>query len=168
MGKVIDLVPFLKKSEISTELTPIMAKAINFEEHKNQVIYKERRSVKRTILSEVFSGMAILPEKGLVKIQLYDFSGQGLAFELEAVFGQFQIGEEVALRIYLNQKNYFPISVIIKHVQHDSQAGVFRHGAEFIKTAASDVALQSFAQFIEAMGYNLKTDSGDLLLSKNL
>jgi hypothetical protein len=170
MAKVIDIVPRLKTVNTNnTEQTPLDPKMLNFDELKSKfqpIILKERRQVERTILSDLISGMVVLPEKGLFKVSLFDISTDGLAFTLEKNMGSFQAGEEIALRVYLNRKTYFPLHVKVKHATYDAQEDVVRHGVEYIKTGDNDVALQHFVNFIISMNEGLKIDDGDLVASK--
>lgn len=168
MSKVIDLMPRLKsvRSDIDSNLVTKTEDVVSFEEKKEVLLFQERRQVKRTILSEFVSAMVVLPERGLLKVSLYDISEDGISFEMEPQYGQFQIDEEVSMRVYLNHKSYFPISVIIKHVVIDEKDGVVRHGAEFLKGISADAALQYFVKFIESVSRGLKKDEGDLMVPK--
>ena len=139
---------------------------LKFEDFKTKfqpTIVKERRQVERTILSDLISGMVVLPEKGLFKVSLYDISGDGLGFTMEPNMGSFQVGEEIALRVYLNHKTYFPLHVKIKHATFDSGEETIRHGVEYMKGTASDVALQHFVNFIISLNEGLKIDDGDFI-----
>lgn len=167
MSKVIDLMPRLKSVRsdvISTESNNV--DVVSFEEKKEVLLFQERRQVKRTILSEFVSAMVVLPEQGLLKVSLYDISEDGVAFEMEPQYGEFRIGEEVSMRVYLNHKIYFPVSIVIKHTAIDDKDGVVRHGAEFLKGATTDAALQYFVKFIESVSRGLKKDEGDLMVPK--
>jgi hypothetical protein len=174
MSKVIDLVPHLKTIaktvannamvDFSVEQKPTV---LDFESEKKKLLFQERRQVKRTILSEFMSAMVVLPEKGLLKVALYDISEEGISFEIENAQGQFKVGEEILMRVYLNQKTYFPIQVSVKHATQDATTGLIRHGTEFLKGAASDVALQHFVKFVESASQDLQKDNGDLMVSRN-
>lgn len=170
MSKVIDLMPRLKSAHNGT-LNEIITsepknEVVNLEEKREVLLFQERRQVKRTILSEFVSSMVVLPEKGLLKVSIYDISEEGISFEMEPQYGEFKIDEEVSMRVYLNQKSYFPISVVIKHTQKDETDGLIRHGAEFLKVASTDAALQYFVRFIESVSRGLKKDEGDLMVPK--
>ena len=173
MSKVIDLVPHLKTvAKMVTQDSLVdfdvqqKPRVLDFESEKKKILFQERRQVKRTILSEFMSAMVVLPEKGLLKVALYDISEEGISFEIETQQGQFKVGEEVLMRVYLNQKTYFPIQVSIKHATPDLKSGVIRHGTEFLKGAASDVALQHFVKFVESASQDLQKDTGDLMVTR--
>lgn len=142
------------------------AEIVNFTESKQKILFHERRQVKRTILSELISSMVVIPEKGLLKVTIHDISEEGVSFDLEDSQGKFKVGEEVSLRVYLNQKTYFPIQVTVKHVTPDPEEGVVRHGAIYLKNESNHVALQHFIKFIESADFNLKNDSGDLMINR--
>ncbi len=164
MSKVIDLIPFLKTiNEQSMINSAINAEVIDFAKSKQQILFNERRQVKRTILSEFMSSMVVIPEKGLMKVIIHDISDEGLSFDVEKENGQFVIDEEISLRVYLNQKAYFPVQVIVKHTTVIEDENVIRHGAEFYKEASQNVALQHFIKFVESASIGLKNDSGDLI-----
>lgn len=138
----------------------------DFDSEKKKILFQERRQVKRTILSEFMSAMIVLPELGLFKVGLFDISEEGISFETEEVSGQFKIGEQILMRVYLNQKTYFPIQVEVKHVTPDSKSGVIRHGTVFQKGFVNDVALRHFVKFVEAASEGLKKDDGDLMVTR--
>lgn len=73
------------------------------------------------------SAMVVLPEKGLLKVALFDISEEGISFELENQGGQFKVGDQILMRVYLNQKTYFPIQVAVKHATVDATSGTVRH-----------------------------------------
>lgn len=182
MSNVIDLKPRLKTIAAHNELNhesvtqqeklpeigsnPTEAELVDFESEKKRLLFQERRTVKRTILSEVMSAMVVLPEKGLLKVDLYDISEDGISFEIESEAGQFKVGEEILMRVYFNHKTYFPIQVSIKHVTPDQPNGVTRHGTEFQKSNPNDVALQHFVKFVELAGSGLRKDNGDLMVNR--
>jgi len=169
MSKVIDIIPHLKKSVKKTEsdfAVRTEEKIFNFDSEKKKILFQERRQVKRTILSEFMSAMIVLPEVGLMKVELFDISEEGISFETEEKSGQFKVGELILMRVYLNQKTYFPVQVKIKHTTPDLSSGVIRHGTEFEKNASNDVALRHFVKFVEAASAGLKKDDGDLMVHR--
>lgn len=178
MGKVIDLTSRLKTGTPSQTSFAVKAEhgfstepheVLNYAEQKQKILFHERRQVKRTILNEFVSAMVVIPEKGLLKVAIYDISEEGISFDMEAEQGRFKIDEEISLRVYLNQKTYFPLTIQVKHVTHEPLEGVIRHGANFLRNQtkdASDAALQYFIRFIEAGSAGLKNDDGDLMAPK--
>jgi PilZ domain len=167
MSKVIDLVPRLKTVAKNDGMdNQPQTDIVSFEEQKQVLLFKERRQVKRTILTEFMSAMVVLPEKGLLKVSLFDISEDGLSFNTEIEAGRFKVGEEISMRVYLNQKTYFPIQVTVKYANEDITEGVVKHGAEYMKGVESDVALQHFVRFIESVSSGLKKDNGDLMVTR--
>jgi hypothetical protein len=177
MSKLIDLVPHLKtvannsnlnfNTELSNEkLAESSEKVFDFDAERKRMLFQERRNVKRTILSEFMSAMIVLPERGLLKVGLFDISEEGISFEIEQGSGEFKVGEQLLMRVYLNQKTYFPIQVSVKHVTEDLKSNVVRHGTEFVSGALNDVALQHFIKFIEMASATLKKDDGDLMVTR--
>lgn len=165
MGKVIDLTSRLK----SLAPTPKVKEAgnlVNYDEQKQKMLIHEKRQIKRTILTEFVSAMVVVPDKGLLKVAIYDISEQGVSFDVEFDQGSFKVDEEVSMRVYLNQKTYFPITVQVKHITEENIEGVTRHGAVFLRQAATDAALQYFVKFIEEVSQGLKKDNGDLMVPK--
>ncbi|MES2801475.1 MAG: PilZ domain-containing protein [Bdellovibrionota bacterium] len=168
MAKVIDITSRLKSVNTTSTLVggSNEQNLLNMQELKGKfqpILLKERRQVERTILSDLISGMLVLPEKGLYKVGMYDISGDGLSFSIEKHMGSFAVGEEVALRVYLNSKTYFPLHVKIKHATFDKEEEVVRHGVEYMKGSASDVALQHFVNFIISLNEGLQIDEGDMV-----
>lgn len=138
---------------------------LNITEARQEILSRDRRNVKRTILTEFVGAFSVLPEKGLMKVSLYDISDNGLAFDLPLEGGGFAHGEEVAMRVYLNHSTYFPFTVTVSNVRAIEDEGVVRHGATFVKGSMNDVALHHFVRFIENVSASLKKDSGDVLVS---
>lgn len=168
MSKVLDLTGRLGKEKV-TKAQKAQGKAeapiIDMTEKRNEIITQERRQVKRTILSEFIGAMALVPRKGLLKVMLHDISENGMAFDIESEAGHFAIGEEVAMRVYLNQQTYFPFVVTIQNIRAMSDEPVFRHGANFVKGSINDEALHHFVKFIETVSAALQRDQGDVMVS---
>ena len=78
-------------------------------ERRKEIISEERRQVKRTILTEFVGACAIVPGRGLIKLLYMIFPDSGIAMDVDFEVGQFKVGEEVAIRVYLNQKHIFPL-----------------------------------------------------------
>lgn len=167
MGNIIDITGKLKKvqtedSSVKQNLEPM----INISELRNEVLKQERRTVKRTILTEFIAVHLVLPDRGLVKVMVHDINENGLSFDLESQFGSFNEGEEVAMRVYLNHMTYFPFVVQVKRSASVQEEDLVRHGAEFIKGTINDEALHHFVKFIETVSASLKQDRGDILVTK--
>lgn len=178
MGKLLDLSSRLKKNKnihekIAEKILPSMMvsknskapKVVDMTEAREAIINKERRLVKRTILSEFIGAFVVLPEKGLYRVTIYDISDQGVAFDIDAGSGKYQPGEEVAMRVYLNHKTYFSFIIKITNARLFAEENVIRHGANFTKGTINDVALHHFVKFIETVSASLKTDDGDIQVS---
>lgn len=165
MGKVIDLTSRLKTLAVVTP-SKESANVVDYAQQKLKMLTFERRQIKRTILTEFVSAMVVVPEKGLLKVSIYDISEQGISFDTEFEQGCFKTDEEVSLRVYLNQKTYFPISVQVKHIVDEKTEGVIRHGSIFLRQPATDAALQYFIKFIEEVSQGLQKDNGDLMVPK--
>ena len=166
MGKVLDLTSRLKhENNTANKEKSAASPVIDMTEARQQILNRDRREVKRTILTEFIGAFVVLPDRGLLKCALYDVSENGLAFDLEMFDGGFQDGEEVAMRVYLNHTTYFPFTVNVTHVRTIQDEGVNRHGANFVKGSVNDVALHHFIKFIENVSASLKTDNGDVQVS---
>lgn len=133
---------------------------------RQQMLVEERREVRRTILTEFVGATVVVPEVGLMKVALYDISDEGLAFDMDFNEGQFSMGEEVAMRVYLNQHTYFPFVVKVQNVREEVEEGVYRHGTHFVKGTINTQALFHFTQFIETVSASLVRDNGDVMVSK--
>ena len=106
------------KTDTTVEIIPLKKTEDKKISSFKPILLKERRQVDRTILSELVSGCLVLPNIGLIKVELHDISEEGVSFELDQSFGAFKVGDEVALRVYLNKKVYFPLLLTIKHITH--------------------------------------------------
>jgi hypothetical protein len=141
------------------------AGVVDMTERRNQIIGDERRKVRRTILTEFIGAFLVVPERGLQKVALYDISDNGIAFDTEFAQGELKVGEEVAMRVYMNHQTYFPFIVKVSNARSIDEEGVFRHGASFVKGTVNDVALHHFVKFIETISASLQTDHGDVMVS---
>lgn len=166
MGKILDITSRLKVRNPSEGFkTETAADVLEFTEARQEILNRDRREVKRTILTEFVGAFVVLPEKGLLKAALYDISENGMAFDLELVEGGFNSGDEVAMRVYLNHSTYFPFTIRVTNCRIFDEDGITRHGANFVKGTVNDVALHHFIKFIEHVSASLKTDNGDILVS---
>ncbi len=169
MKNVLDLTQRLKnqknvrkaKGTSVSETAPV----VDMTEKRQEILSQERRQVRRTILSEFIGAFVVLPEKGLVKVNMYDISEDGMAFDVDSDAGHFALNEEVAMRVYLNQQTYFPFVVTVQNLRKVGDEGVFRHGANFVKGSINDEALFHFVKFIETVSASLKSDRGDIMVS---
>jgi hypothetical protein len=141
------------------------APVLDMTEKRNEIIQQERRKVRRTLLTEFISAFVLVPRKGLLKVTLTDISADGAAIDVDVDSGHFQVGEEVAMRVYLNHQTYFPFVVKIQNVRGRPEDGVFRHGVHFVKGSVNDEALLHFVRFIETVSASLQTDQGDIQVS---
>jgi hypothetical protein len=132
---------------------------------RQEMIQDERRSVRRTILTEFIGVHAVVPGYGLQKCALHDISVKGVAFDLTQKQGKFAAGEEVAMRVYLNHKTFFPFVVKVRSSRFIEEEGVYRHGASVVDGTVNQEALEHFIQFIETVSAHLKTDHGDVIVS---
>jgi hypothetical protein len=162
LGQIIDITKRLKsRNSKEKSKTSKPAEVVNMVEAREAILNSERRVVKRTLLTEFVGAFVVVPEKGLLKVALYDISQNGIAFNTEGPTAYFFDGQEVAMRVYLNYKTYFPFVVKMRNMRFLSKEGVTRVGADFV-AGANDVALQHFVKFIENVSTTLKTDSGDI------
>lgn len=132
---------------------------------RQEMLSRDRREVKRTILTEFVGAFVVLPERGLMRVALYDISENGVSFDLELTDGRFKTGEEIAMRVYLNHSTYFPFTINISNSRIIEDENAIRHGANFVRGTVNDVALHHFVKFIESVSAVLKTDEGDIQVS---
>lgn len=166
-NNVIDLTKRRRAKDTSAEegQKGVEAPIVDMTERRNEQIRQERRQVKRTILTEFIGAFAVVPQKGLMKVALYDISENGLAFDVETETGKFGKGEELAMRVYLNQYTYFPFLVKVRNVRAEAEDDCYRHGADFVKGSVNDEALTHFVKFIETVSASLEQDNGDVMVS---
>lgn len=171
-SNVIDLKPYLKSGRkgklLKISNTGEPAHVIDMAQKKEEILSQERREKKRTILTEFVGAFLVVPNNGLnlgglQKVDLYDISANGLAFDSETKIGQLKAGDEIAMRIYLSQKSYFPFVVKIANNRYIKDEESFRYGCEFMKSTANKEALAHFVKFIETVAIDMKVDTGDLL-----
>lgn len=141
------------------------ASIVDISEKRQEIIQDERRSVRRTILTEFIGVHTVVPGYGLQKCSLHDISVKGLSFDLGERQGHFKPGEEVAMRVYLNHKTYFGFVVEIRSSRFVKEEGVHRHGASVQDGSINQGALEHFIRFIESVSASLKTDHGDVVVS---
>ncbi len=165
-GNVIDITKRLKSQgktkKINSENNGLVTDITDL---RQKALAEDRRIVKRTILTEFIGTHVVLPGLGLKKVSLYDISTHGVSFDLEPKLGNFKVGEEIAMRIYLNQDSYFPFNLKVSNNRFDPEENVHRHGANFIKGSVNEEALFHFVKFLETVSTSLKKDDGDILVS---
>ena len=167
MGDVIDLTGRLKKeSQSETLAVEGTAVVLDISEVRQKMISEDRRIVKRTILTEFISVHAVVPNRGVMRVALYDINEMGLAFDLPTEMGRYGAGETVELRIYLNHATYFTFEAKVAHVTEIADEGIFRHGCEFAVETSNRLALNYFVRFLETVTTSLRRDHGDVLVSK--
>lgn len=164
-SNVIDLKSRRRSLEPAGEANLEAAPVVDMTERRNEMLTNERRKVRRTILTEFIGAHIIVPERGLQKVAVYDISEDGIAFDIDLGAGRLQVGEEINMRVYLNQQTYFPFNVKVANVRGIPEEGVARHGCRFAKGMVNDVALHHFVKFIESVSASLKTDHGDVMVS---
>lgn len=142
------------------------AQVFDITDQRQEIITEERRKAKRTILSEFIGAYAVIPQMGLVEIELYDISVDGLSFDLSTSHGHFRDGEEIALRLYLTKDSYLPFSVKVRYVREINDERTNRHGTEFVRSEYNEEAIQLFVQFMEKASTTLCHDNGDIVVRK--
>lgn len=170
MGKVLDITSRLNPSKNRVKSKgskggPV-APVFDMVGPRQAILNDERRDLRRTILTEFVGAFTVVPERGLLRVSLYDISEDGLSFEVENNQGHFDRDEPIAMRIYLNHKTYFEFVVKVKWYEMHDEIGMVRHGASFVRNTVNDVALSHFVKFIEAVSVNLQADEGDLQISR--
>lgn len=165
-GKVLTF-PSIKKGSDSKEpaSTAGSTEVVDISEKRQEMINEERRSVRRTILTEFIGVHTVVPGYGLQKCSLHDISVKGIAFDLDKKQGHFSSGEEVAMRVYLNHKTYFGFFVTIRSSRFVQEEDVYRHGASVVEGSTNQKALEYFIKFIESVSASLRTDHGDVIVS---
>lgn len=138
---------------------------VDITEMRQEMIKEERREVRRTILTGFIGAFVVVPNQGLLRVDIYDISEDGVAFDMEMENGQFEKGEEVAMRVYMNQHVYFPFIVTIQNGRTLASMDCVRHGASFVKGTVNDEALYHFVKFIETVSASLERDNGDVMVS---
>jgi hypothetical protein len=165
MGNVIDIRSRLKSQNADQAQHGQDATIVDITEIRTEVLDEDRRKVRRTILTEFIAVHTVVPGMGLMKVALFNINESGLAFDIDYKQGHFQVGEEVAMRVYLNHQTFFPFIVKVKHITNIQDEQVHRHGCEFVGGTINDVALHHFVKFLEHVSASLKHDKGDVLVS---
>ncbi len=166
MKNVIDMMA-RRRSQIRSGIQKISDEApvVDMVERRNAILLEERRTAKRTILSEFIGAFVVIPELGLQKVTIYDISDDGLSFDMAAEHGQFEANQEIALRVYLTQTTYFPIVVQTTHIRYIDDLNLYRHGSTFVKELVQVDALHHFVKFVECVCSSLAHDDGDIQIN---
>lgn len=141
------------------------ASLLDMTARRQEIINQERREVRRTILTGFIGAFVVVPQRGLIKTDIYDISADGISFDLEATVGHFKKNEEVAMRIYMNHNTYFSFTVQVQNYRAILDEAVGRHGGKFVRGTVNDEALNHFVKFIETVSLSLEKDSGDVMVS---
>ncbi len=169
MNKLNNVIDLKSRRPVSARHEAVVgndtAPVVDMTERRNQIIGEERRQVRRTILTEFVGAYIVVPERGLQKVALYDISDNGLGFDLDLAEGALRVGEEIAMRVYLNHQTYFGFIARVSNERQIDEEGVHRHGVSFVKGTVNDEALHHFVKFIETVSASLQTDHGDVMVS---
>jgi len=163
---VIELKGFLNSKNKTETSSMESAPVQSISKIRKDMINEERRQVKRTLLTEFVGASMVIPGSGLVKVILNDISVAGVSFDVPLKYGKLEVGDQVAVRVYLNHTTYFPLMVTVTNCRFDKEDGVHRHGAEFLEGTVNEIAIQHFIKFMETVSTSLKADAGDILLTK--
>lgn len=166
MGKLIDITKRIKKPDSNMISSSQVSEVVDIGPLRTEKIQQDRREVRRTILTEFISLHAVVPGQGLLKVSLYDINERGLSFDMEERRGSYNLGDKVELRVYLNYKTYFPISMKVARVANVESEGVIRHGCEFVSESLNQEALRHFVGFLETVTAAFRRDHGDILVTK--
>lgn len=150
---------------VSTAEGATVAPVLDMTERRQEMLTTERRKVRRTILSEFIGAFIVIPGRGLQRVSIYDISEDGIAFDLEQELGALAVGEEVAMRVYLNNQTYFPFVAKVANSRLVPEECVSRHGCGLVKDTVNEEALYHFVRFIETVSASLRTDAGDVMVS---
>lgn len=164
-NNVIDISSRRKGKSSKKVIGQRSAAVVDMTERRQEMLKEERRTARRTILTEFVGAFIVVPQRGLCEVALYDISDSGMSFDLEAERGQLKDGEEIAMRIYMNQHTYFPFTLKVSNIRQILDEGVTRHGGEFVKGMVNETALHHFVKFIESVSSSLKRDTGDIQVS---
>jgi hypothetical protein len=156
---------FQKSDKTVKPANNLKAPVVDMTERRQEIINQERREVRRTILTGFIGAFVVVPNKGLLRVDIYDISENGIAFDLDRAIGHFKRGEEVAMRVYMNQNTYFPFIATVQNVRVLDGDSSTRHGLNFVKGTVNDEALYHFVKFIETVSASLEKDSGDVMVS---
>ena len=138
---------------------------IDFKKEKSYHVAQERRRARRTVLSRFIGTYLVIPERGLGKVDFYDISQEGLAFDALIDYGQFKEGERVHLRVYLSKDQYFSFDIEIRHVRLNPENACYRYGAIFANHAEKKDILLHFVRFVEEFSQHMQRDYGDKIIS---
>lgn len=127
---------------------------------------EDKRKIKRVVLNEFISAHVHIPGRGLLRVILKDIHEGGLAFDLYEREGNFERGETLEMRFYMNHETYFKFNVKVAHHHHIVDEGFYRHGCQFGEEGLNDVALRHFVQFLQNIAASLRTDRGDRTVSQ--
>jgi PilZ domain len=166
----------LKDKDTATKSQQVKTKQkapiVDMTKRREEILNEERREVRRTILTGFIGAFVVVPQPvgskskgGLLKVEIYDISAEGISFDVDPEYGQFKKGEEFAMRVYLSHNAYFPFSINVQNIRRLEGDGAYRHGASFARGTVNDEALHHFVKFIETVSASLERDTGDIMVS---
>lgn len=128
---------------------------IDFNTKRNQAIKEKRREFERVLFQQILGVYSTLEDSGgLIPIQLVDISQKGLLIQIprqENAKHQYEIDQEIQIRIYFTQKTFLPIICKIKYKKNfiaKNGRKFIRFGCEIDVNTAGYEAMKSFAKFI--------------------
>jgi len=158
------------KGSKKTSKNQAQAPVLDMTERREAILQDERRKVRRTILTGFVGAYIVNPSSkgahgGLLKVEIYDISENGIAFDVPDEHGHYTLGEELVMRVYLSQDTYFSFLITVQNQRLLNGEPAYRHGGHFVKGTLNDEALHHFVKFIETVSASLQKDTGDVMVS---
>lgn len=123
----------------------------------------EKRRARRRPVMNTFSLFVVIPRKGGHRLQINDLSEFGIGFDWDEEGESHELfklekGEDLELRLYLNQSLYLPLAASVKRVE--KKGSLRRVGAEFTDAhEGSRKALASFLKMLDSITSEVRFDT---------
>lgn len=123
----------------------------------------ERRGSQRRPVLDSFSLFVVVPKKGGSRLKIHDLSERGLGCDIDVEgedpdFFPIKKGEQLHIRLYLNQTLHVPVDVTVVRVIDGS--GVRRVGLEYSDSAGSGAkACAAFVRMLDNILDVVKLDT---------
>ncbi|TDJ07563.1 MAG: hypothetical protein E2O68_03410 [Deltaproteobacteria bacterium] len=145
-----------------------MAKILDFQKKRAEVIEEKRQGLERLMFKNVLGAYAVMEENGdIFPITLNDISYDGLSFEIpynKRAAEKFSQGTEIKLRMYFSKHSFIPVFINIRHsteILGFNRAKFVRYGCEFDKSLTSFKAMESFIDFMYQFAEFSTHDEGE-------
>lgn len=123
-----------------------------------------KREYERVLFQRLLGCYTVVEKVGLKAIEMLDISKSGCSFRVPTAELNFELNEEIDLRLYFSNTTFLPCRVQVKRKLDAIENGLayIHYGCTFDAAVSTFGALEKFVEFIQAYSESAKQDKGEL------